>query len=141
MDDFFPDWPFKKHPVFTTYTFPTSKWCRQCAEHAGYVEDTLDALLAEYEYRFGKTHSLHDFLQWHRLHCFHTRIPFAGLKKIVLPWKALGKKWRRKNVVDGYRLQLMNSFISDPFSEYDGSRRDIPEFVIRYFQLDVAGID
>ena len=37
-------------------------------------------------------------------------IPKANISKIILPWKALKTKWRRTNIVDGFRLQFMNSF-------------------------------
>ena len=139
-DQFFQNWPLQKNPSFKCYSSIISKWCRKCFEHYNYVEQCLEAFLDEYQFRFGKPHGLNKFLEWQQ--SFETKldIPKANISKIILPWKALKTKWRRTNIVDGFRLQFMNSFQKDdPFSEYESSKRDIPPFVVEYFKLDIAG--
>lgn len=101
----------------------------------------MQILLNEYSYRFKKEHGLQKFLDWATTSPIAPQIPYGKIHTINLPWKDLKLKYRRKNIVEGYRLQFMNSFSKDAFAEYSGSMRDIPQFVVRYFNLDVAGIE
>lgn len=141
-DRFFPLWPLKNKPTFMSYTSKASKWCRMCLEHYEYVKKYLDALLSEYEFRFGKQHGLTKFLEWEEVDAPKLSIPNGNIKKICLPWKCLDPRWRRKDIIEGYRLQFMSSFEDDDaFKAYNGSRRDMPDFVVKHFKLDVAGIE
>lgn len=137
----FPGWPLQKNPPFTSYNSKCSKWCRQCKEHYLYICRYLQLLLDEYQFRFNKTHGIQKFVDWSSTCPVAPNIPYGNIKQINLPWKDLKLKYRRKNIVDGYRLQFMNSFAGDPFEEYAGSMRDIPQFVVEYFNLGIAGIE
>lgn len=93
-------------PSFRSYNTKLSKWCRMCNEHYSYVVNFLSCLLVEYEFRFKKMHGLSKFLEWEFANPIN--IPSANLKTIVFPWKLLNPRFRRKDIVDGYRLQFMN---------------------------------
>ena len=141
-DRFFPMWPLRNKPSFMSYASKASKWCRMCAEHYSYVKKYLDVLLSEYEFRFGKQHGLAKYLEWEEIDAPKLSIPSGNIKKICLPWKCLDPKWRRKDIIEGYRLQFVSSFEDDDvFKAYNGSKRDMPEFVIRHFKLDIAGVE
>ena len=136
MEQFFPLWPLKRRPSFQNYTSKTSKWTRMCLEHYEYVKRYLGILLDEYQYRFQKEHGLGKFLEWLDLDAPKLAIPEAHLAKISIPWKCLNPRWRRKVLVDGYRQQLVHSFEDDDaFKAYQGSCRDIPDFVDKHFKL------
>lgn len=136
---FFPCWPLKKNPSFQAYTSKTSKWTRMCLEHYEYVRHYLRALLDEYQFRFNKDHGLSKFLDWLDFDAPSLDIPRANLKAVSIPWKCLNPRWRRKTLVDGYRLQFVHSFEDDdPFKAYAGSCRDIPDFVSKHFKLGAS---
>lgn len=135
MSHFFPLWPLKQKPSFSKYASKESKWTRKCKEHYDYVKRYLQILLDEYAYRFKKEHILVKFAEWLELDAPKLSIPEARLQKVTLPWKNIDKKFRRKNVVDGYRLQLMNTLEQDPTAVFMKTRRDIPRFVVDYFML------
>ena len=140
-DRFFPLWPLKQNPSMMTYNSHTSKWCRKCKEHYDYVKRYLETLLLEYEFRFNKQHGLAKYVEWEDIDAPKLIIPNANITNITLPWKCLDPKWRRKNIIDGYRLKFMNSFEDDDvYKAYACSKRDIPEFVVKYFKLDISGI-
>lgn len=136
MDRFFPLWPLKRLPSFQNYSSKTSKWTRMCLEHYEYVRMYLRDLLDEYQFRFKKEHGLAKFLEWMSTDAPPLEIPEAHLTKISIPWKCLNPKWRRKILVDGYRQQFVHSFEDDDaFKAYQGSCRDIPDFVDKHFML------
>lgn len=137
MDAYFQFWPLKDKPSFKLYTSKTSKWCRQCKEHFEYVRRYLDILFNEFEYRYNKPHKKFRFSEWLDFEC-KVNIPMANIKSLVLPWKNLNPKYRRKNIIDGYRLQYIKSFSAESvFEEFKDSKRDIPEFVTRFYQFDL----
>lgn len=140
MDRFFPNWPFKKLPSLKYYTSRTSKWTRQCGEHFQYVVDYFRVLLTEHEYRFGRRHKLARFLDW--LDCdMPAKLPMAHLKQIYLPWKSLKKKFRNRDIIEGYRRQYMDTYCyEDPIGAYMSSNRDVPEFVVRHYHLDTQAM-
>ena len=140
MDRFFPAWPFRKSPQFRYYTSHPAKWVRMCKEHFDYVKAYFDALLDEYEYRFGRRHPLANFSDW--VDADMTRkIPEAHIKAIALPWKSLKLKFRRKDIIEGYRLQYADVFLwGDPHAAYLNSNRDIPDFVMKMFNLETASM-
>lgn len=138
MERFFPGWPFRRLPQLKYYTNRTAKWARACREHFEYVMAYFDALEAEHELRFGRRHPLAGFSDW-VCSGAAVSIPAGGVKNVVLPWKSLKLKFRRKDIVEGYRLQYMDVFLwGDPVAAYASSDRDVPEFVIRHFHLDTA---
>lgn len=138
MERLFPNWPLKQAPKFMNYSSQASKWCRKCNEHYQHVFEYMSILLDEYEYRYCKQHGMVKFIEWLSIDAPALKIPNAHLSHITLPWKVLKQKYRRKNIVDGYRVQLMSSFMGDdPFVAYRGSNRDIPDFVVKYFNLNL----
>lgn len=138
METIFPDWPFKSKPGFKYFTSRTSKWVRQCKEHFIYIQDYLDILLDEYVYRQCREHKLYKFANWLSENNISDKIPAANIKNIILPWKSLKKKFRRKNIIEGYRLQFMDTFCyEDPIGAYGTSRRDVPEFVLNKFKFKI----
>lgn len=107
-----------------------------CLEHYEYVRMYLRDLLDEYQFRFKKEHGLAKFLEWMSTDAPPLEIPEAHLTKISIPWKCLNPRWRRKILVDGYRQQFVHSFEDDDaFKAYQGSCRDIPDFVDKHFML------
>lgn len=140
MDRFFPEWPFRKCPQFRYYTSRPAKWTRMCREHFDYMKSYFDALLLEYEYRNGRRHPLAGFSEWVDV-CMRIRIPSGNVKNIVLPWKSVKLKFRRKDIIEGYRLQYADTFLwGDPLAAYANVNRDIPEFVVRMFHLDTVSM-
>ena len=131
MDKFFPLWPSPKPPLFTLFDTRQSKWCRKCKEHYDYVNAYLDALLTEYEFRFGKQMvSGQKFLEWNENDAPQLKIPEGHVKSIIFDWKTLDPKHRSKNVVEGYRSQCKALLENDGIQIKDFTNRDIPEFLI-----------
>lgn len=62
------------------------------------------------------------------------RIPYVELKKITIPWKNLDPKYRKKDIIDGYRMYY-RSLIYDPIGQYNDVPRDIPEWIYRKSDL------
>lgn len=135
MAAMFPLWPLRQKPSFAKYTSKESKWARKCQEHMSYVAKCMAALLDEYTYRFGKTHGLAKFLEWHEFDAPKLNVPFGKLKSIVLPWKVLDVKFRRKDITTGYKCKLMSTIQTDPVEAYMRTKRDIPSFVVDHFGL------
>ena len=131
MERFFPLWPLKQSPKFMQYTSKESKWTRKCKEHYDYIKQYLDILLEEYLYRFDKEHGLAKFSEWLDFDAPKLNIPIGNISKIILPWKVLDIKYRRKNIIEGYRAYYVHQ-VFDPIGDYMGSSRNVPEF----FKLD-----
>ena len=134
LQKFFPEWTLKEAPKFVKYNSPESKWCRQCKNHYDVILTYFEKLLIEYSYRYGRDHELYDMLYFLKMEHYFLSLRFGysigyinGLK-IHLPWKNLPLKYRKKDIIEGYR-QYYKNLIIDPFFEYDGSKRDIPEFL------------
>lgn len=130
LDKFFPCWPLKQLPSYAAYSTRTSKWCRKCKEHMDYVTAYMAALCAEYEYRTGKVHSLSKFLEWMLVDAPKVKVPVGNIKKITLEWKVLNPKWRRKAILEGYRLQYKHMLQNDGIKVSDFTKRDIPEWLL-----------
>ena len=131
MDRFFVNWPFKKKPSFSAYGRKESKWCRSCHENFDYCMSYLDILAAEAEYRCCKDTSKKQFLDWIQLDAPKIDFPYANIDDVVLPWKVIDPKFRKVDIVEGYRLQFINSFEDgDAFKAYGSCKRDIPAFVL-----------
>jgi hypothetical protein len=137
MERFFPLWPLKQSPKFMQYTSKESKWTRKCKEHYDYVKQYLDILLEEYLYRFGKEHGLAKFSEWLNFDAPKLNIPIGNISKIILPWKVLDIKYRRKNIIEGYRLKFLST-IEKPDIDFLKTKRDIPDFVLEHFKLDFS---
>ena len=138
MSRLFPNWPIKKKPSFAAYGRKESRWCRACKENYDYVSSYLSLLLNEFESRHGSICAERDNVaSWLMLDMPKIDFPYAGIDKIVLPWKAIDPKFRRTCIVEWYRLQFIASFEdSDPFKAYANCPRDIPEFVVEHFNLN-----
>ena len=130
LDRFFPCWPLKQLPSYAAYNTRTSKWCRKCKEHMDYVTAYMEALCSEYEYRTGKVHSLAKFLEWMLVDAPKIKVPIGNLKNIVLEWKVLAPKNRRKCILEGYRLQYKHVLQNDGIKVSDFTKRDIPEWLL-----------
>lgn len=130
LDRFFPCWPLKQLPSYAAYNTRTSKWCRKCKEHMDYVTAYMEALCSEYEYRTGKVHGLAKFLEWMLVDAPKIKVPIGNLKKIVLEWKVLNPKYRRKVILEGYRLQYKHVLQNDGIKVSDFTKRDIPEWLL-----------
>lgn len=136
LDRFFPLWPLQQKPKFNKYMSKEGKWTRKCKEHYDYIYKYLGILLDEYQYRFGKEHKLSKFLEWLDFDAPKLNIPEGHLKKIILPWKVINIKYRRKNILDGYRLQFISLLEKEPQEEFLKTKRDIPEFIVKHFSLN-----
>ena len=123
------------------YTSRASKWTRMCREHAEYALSYMEILLEEYRYRRSRPHPLQKFGEWARSSNLPFVLPASGQKSITLPWKSLKTRFRRHDVLEGYRLQYMDTFLwQDPIGAYGSSDRDVPDFVIRHFRLDTSSM-
>jgi len=100
----FPGWPGKHHPSFAAYNKKESKWCRRCHENFDYVARYLRSLLDEQMFRHPKTCYEEKILDWVTSAMDEVNFPYSGIKTIELPWKALDVKYRRQDIVEGYRL-------------------------------------
>ena len=101
-----------------------------CKEHNDYIKKYMDILLVEYEYRFGKQHGLTKFLEWNEYDAPALKIPVGNISKIVIPWKVLNPKYRRKDIYEGYRLQYAALLKNDGIKVDDFAKRDIPDFLV-----------
>ena len=95
-----------------------------------YVTAYMEALCSEYEYRTGKVHGLAKFLEWMLVDAPKIKVPIGNLKKIVLEWKVLAPKNRRKCILEGYRLQYKHVLQNDGIKLSDFTKRDIPEWLL-----------
>ena len=135
LHKWFPGYPYKKVPSFVYYNSPESRWVRKCADHFMYLTEYLGYMLDEFEIRQGKSHpnwELHDFFTQFPIKLnlmAGIRIPYANLKKIVIPWKNLPLQYRKKNIIEGYR-RYYRSVIYDPMTAYFGSKCDIPKWLM-----------
>ena len=131
LERFFPNWPLDKKPSFSAYGYKESKWCRQCHENYDYIISYLANLFLEYEYRNYHQHLNAKILDWLSFDMPQFDFPYVGIDNVVLPWKALDVKYRLPNILNGYRKKFIDSFEEDdPFKEYSGVPRDIPDFVL-----------
>lgn len=134
MDRFFPHWPLKKKPSFSAYGRKESKWCRSCLENYNCAKQYLGILLNELEFRESTKSDVESILNWIEIDMPRIELASIGLSIVVFPWKVVNPKFRRENVVDGYRLQFISTFEdNDPFKAYGPCKRDIPQFVLDYF--------
>ena len=131
LDRFFPLWPFQKPPLFSGYGNKIGKWTRKCKEHYNYIVSYLDILLQEYQFRHQKQHIGTKFFEWLTEDAPEIHIPEAHLKKIVVEWKSLSPRHRKKNIIDGYRSQykaMIDNYGGPKIGEF--TNRDIPEFLL-----------
>lgn len=141
LQRFFPNWPMKKPPSFVKYTSQESRWCRKCKNHYDVILGYLGALLEEFAFRRGVEHELQDMYDFLQTIQFENslrlgiKVVFVKGLKVVLPWKNLPLKYRKKDIIEGYR-KYYKSLIIDPFYEYRDSKRDIPEWL-----LDNGGLE
>ena len=138
IEKWFPGWPIKSNPPFQSYTSRTSKWCRQCKEHYIYIQTYLDILLLEHNSRNISNKSYQLIADWIKFDAPDIPIPEAHLTKINVPWKVLNPKFRRKIIIDGYRLQYLSLFESfnDILDKYGKSKINVPDFILKFHQLD-----
>ena len=133
MDRFFKNWPMKKKPSFNAYGRKESKWCRSCHENYDYCINYLKTLIDESAYRNILNNDHQAFLDWLDFDSLKIDFPYAKIEDVVLPWKCIDPKFRRINIIDGYRLQFIDSFEDgDMFKAYENCKRDIPIFVLEY---------
>lgn len=136
MDRFFPLWPLKKKPSFSAYGRKESKWCRMCKENFDFCKQYLEILLNEISYRSKINNENLQVLEWMNSSMPCIDVPYANIDNVILPWKVIEPRFRRLNVIDGYRLQFMSMFEDgDPFKAYGSCSRDIPTFVINHFNI------
>lgn len=141
LQNYFPQWPMKESPKFVKYNSQESKWCRKCKNHYDVILLYFEKLLDEYAFRFGKDHVLYEMLDFLKMEQYFISLRF-GIKvihindlKIVLPWKSLPLKFRKKDIIEGYK-QYYKSIIIDPLFEYEYSKRDIPEYLLEGNEID-----
>lgn len=133
---FFPNWPLDEAPKFVKYNSEESKWCRKCKNHYDIILKYLGFMMEEFSRRFGKEHELYELYDFLRMAPYEISIR-TGIKviyiqnlKIILPWKNLPLKFRKKNIIEGYRIYY-KSLIFDPYFEYESSNTDIPPWLLK----------
>lgn len=129
MDEHFPGWPYRGVPGMTRYTSRQAKWTRKSAAHFFLVRNYLDALVREYEFRFGKPARESSFLEWSDANFSSLKLPPLRRGLIALEYKCLPPKYRLVNVLEGIRRYYANR-IGDPLTAYSGSKRPVPDFVM-----------
>lgn len=138
---FFSNYPFKQKPKFVKYNSQEAKWCRKCKNHYDVISEYLEKLFNEYSYRFGYDHELYEMLDFLKMEPFYITLnhgytyPFVENLKIQLPWKSLPLKFRKKDIIEGYK-QYYKHIIIDPLFEYENSKRDIPEYLFEGNELN-----
>ena len=90
----------------------------------------MSALLDEYEYRTGKVHGMSKFAEWLEFDAPKLHIPKGNLKKLVLEWRVLNPKFRRKDIIEGFRLQYKSVLGNDSLKIDDFTKRDVPEWLM-----------
>ena len=133
MGRFFSNWPMKKKPSFSSYGWKESKWCRACHENYDCCISCLSALVDESAWRMSLDHSHQAFLEWLQNDAPQLDFPYAGIDDVTFPWKVIDPKFRRADIVQGYRLQFISTFEDgDMFKAYGSCKRDIPAFVLEH---------
>ena len=132
---YFPNWPMKAMPRFSYYSSPEAKWCRKCADHYRLVSDYLGEMLDEHEFRTGGEHELRKLYEFLRITPMELGVRYGyklpSLKdpsKVQLPWKSLPVKFRKKDIIEGYR-SYYRSLIISPLDAFLGTKRDVPDFL------------
>lgn len=139
MDRFFQSWPWKKKPSFSAYGRKESKWCRACHENCDYCLSYLEALVEEASWRSCGDASGYEMLLWAKDKISSLDFPYANIKNVTLPWKCVDPKFRRVDIVQGYRLQFIDSFEDgDVFKAYGSCKRDIPVFALEHSNASQA---
>jgi hypothetical protein len=134
LQKFFPTWPLKESPKFVKYNSEESRWCRKCKNHYDVILNYLEELLNEYSFRFGHDHDLYEMLDFLKMEQYHIslrmgiHVVYVKNLKIVLPWKNLPLKFRKRDIIAGYKAYY-KSILIDPFFEYERSKRSIPEYI------------
>lgn len=138
MDRFFKNLPMKKKPSFSPYGWKESKWCRSCHENFDCCKKYLELLVQESDVRNCFVHSHQEFIDWMSFDAPKLDFSYAGIDDVVFPWKVINPKFRKIDIIDGYRAQYANMFenIDDVFNSYMHSPHDIPEFVLNNFQYE-----
>ena len=133
---YFPQYPLKSMPKFSYYNSQEARWCRKCYDHYRIVSDYLGFMLDEHVFRWGKEHMLwemHDFLRILPMELSVRRgllLPkLSDKSKIQLPWKNLPVKYRKRDIVAGYR-EYYKSIIASPLDAFVGTKRDVPDFLL-----------
>jgi hypothetical protein len=137
---YFPRYPLKSMPKFSYYNSQEARWCRKCADHYRLVSDYLGAMLEEHAFRFGDEHpmwEMHDFLRALPMELSVRRgLLMPRLKdkaRLQLPWKNLPIKYRKKNIIAGYRAYYRHIIDRDmlgPHAAFVGTKRDVPDFLV-----------
>lgn len=132
----FPTYPMRKFPSFKFYNSVESRWVRKCGDHMSYLIDYFDILLEEHCFRYNRDHELYELKYF-----FDTIIPtlgaargivipFVNLKKIVIPWKNLDPRFRKKDLIEGYR-KYYRYIVWNPYVQCGDTKRDLPEWLTR----------
>jgi len=132
---YFPKYPLKTIPKFAFYNSEESRWCRKCSDHYRYVCKYLGYMLSEYEFRMNKEHKLvemYPFLLKHQMELALSRgvrlVKLKDKSKFQLPWKNLPRKYRKKDIIKGYRLYY-SSLVFSPVEAFIGTKREVPDFL------------
>lgn len=140
LDRLFAGWPFVSPPQMKYWTSRACRWTRSCGEYFRYVKAYFDILLTEYESRRGRRHRRAPVSEWIDC-CMQVKVPDAGVKTVVLPWKSLKQRFRRRDVIEGYRLQYDDTFVQgDPVQAYMTTDRDIPDFLASKYGVDTSSM-
>lgn len=130
MDKHFPLWPLSIRPPYQGYNSKEGKWCRKCLERYTFISNYLDVLLDEHFYRKGKEHDMAKFAEWNKCDAPRLHIPAGNLKTIMLPWNVLEPKFRKADILAGYRLQYKQTIEkAGGVKVQDYTRRDVPDFL------------
>lgn len=135
LNKFFPTIPTSVIPPFLFYSSVEAKWARKCGEHYMLLSRHLEYACLEYVYRFDRSHPVEIMVPWFlgepiQLGLQNISFPMVGLKTIVLPYRNLPPKYRRRDIVQGYR-EYFASLVNDPMSEYLDAKREVPEFLLK----------
>jgi len=91
-------------------------------------------MLSEYEIRKGYAHKYSEMLSFFFNIQTVIKIPNGNIKQIVFPWKCIPLKYRKKDIVESYRKMYKLSIV-DPFIEYQDTKHDIPDWILKDFVL------
>lgn len=135
---YFSNYPLKTIPKYSFYNSQESRWCRKCHDHYKYVVNYFESMLNEYAFRFNSDHPLYEMYDFLRILPMEMGVrygfKFPKLKnknQFQLPWKNLPLKYRRKDIILGYREYYKSTILSP--DAFIGTKRDVPDFILDKF--------
>ena len=73
----------------------------------------LELLVQESDVRNCFVHSHQEFIDWMSFDAPKLDFSYAGIDDVVFPWKVINPKFRKIDIIDGYRAQYANKYYDE----------------------------